>query len=59
MELLLTVKCTRIPGQQLPVARFQVEESIMKYFLDSLGLTVFWGVVLTLILYNIVKHALQ
>ena len=59
MELLLTVKCTRIPSQQLPVARFQVEESIMKYFLDSLGWTVFWGVVLTLILYNIVKHALQ
>ena len=31
----------------------------MKYFLDSLEWTVFWGVVLTLILYNIVKYALQ
>ena len=31
----------------------------MKYFLDSLEWTVFWGVVLTLILYNIVKFALQ
>jgi hypothetical protein len=31
----------------------------MKYFLDSLGWTVFWGVVLALILYNVVKHALQ
>ena len=39
--------------------RFQVEEPIMKYFLDSLEWTVFWGVVLTLILYNIVKYALQ
>jgi len=27
----------------------------MKFFLDSLGWTVFWGVVLTLVLYNIVK----
>ena len=58
MELLLTLKCT-ILGQQLLVARFQVEGSIMKYFLDSLGWTVFWGVVLTLVLYNIVKYALQ
>jgi hypothetical protein len=41
------------------VPRIHVEESIMKYFLDSLGWTVFWGVVLTLILYNIVKFALQ
>ena len=31
----------------------------MKYFLDSLGWPVFWGVVLTLVLYNIVKYALQ
>jgi hypothetical protein len=31
----------------------------MKFFLDSLGWTVFWGVVLTLVLYNIVKFALQ
>jgi hypothetical protein len=31
----------------------------MKYLLDSIGWTVFWGVVLTIILYNIVKHALQ
>jgi hypothetical protein len=31
----------------------------MKYFLDSIGWTVIWGVVLTIILYNIVKHALQ
>ena len=31
----------------------------MKYFLDSLGWTVFWGVVLTLILFNVVKFALQ
>lgn len=31
----------------------------MKYFLDSLGWMVFWGVVLTLILYNVVKYALQ
>jgi hypothetical protein len=38
---------------------FRVEESKMKYFLDSLGWTVFWGVVLTLVLYNIVKFALQ
>lgn len=30
----------------------------MKYFLDSLGWTVFWGVVLTVILYNIVNYAL-
>jgi hypothetical protein len=31
----------------------------MKFFLDSIGWTVIWGVVLTIILYNIVKHALQ
>ena len=31
----------------------------MKFFLDSLGWTVFWGVVLTLVLYNIVTFALQ
>jgi hypothetical protein len=31
----------------------------MKYFLDSLGWTVFWGVVLTVILYNIVNYALS
>lgn len=31
----------------------------MKYFLDSLGWTVIWGVILTLILYNVVKYALQ
>ena len=58
-ELLLTLKCTRIPGQHLLVPSFQVEDSIMKYFLDSLGWTVFLGVVLTLVLYNIVKYALQ
>jgi hypothetical protein len=58
-ELLLTLKCTRIAGQHLLVPSFQVEESIMKFFLDSLGWTVFWGVVLTLVLYNIVKYALQ
>jgi len=45
--------------QHIRVARFQEEGSTMKYFLDSLGWTVFWGVVLTLILYNVVKHALQ
>jgi len=58
-ELPLTLKCTRIPAQHLLVPSFQVEESIMKFFLDSLGWTVFWGVVLTLVLYNIVKFALQ
>ena len=31
----------------------------MKYFLDSLEWTVFWGVVLTLILYNIVNFAMH
>lgn len=31
----------------------------MKFFLDSIGWTVIWGVVLTIILYNIVKHAFQ
>jgi len=31
----------------------------MKYFLDSLGWTVFWGVVLTLVLYNIGKYGVQ
>ena len=59
LELLRTSNCTRILGQHLLVRRFQVEESRMKYFLDSLGWTVFWGVVLTLVLYNIVKFALQ
>jgi len=38
---------------------FQEEGSTMKYFLDSLGWTVFWGVVLTWVLYNAVKYALQ
>jgi hypothetical protein len=59
LELLRTSNCTRIPSQHLLVPHFRVEESIMKYFLDSLGWTVFWGVVLTLVLYNIVKFALQ
>lgn len=31
----------------------------MKFFLDSLGWTVAWGVVLTWVLYNVVKYALQ
>ena len=52
-------KCTRIFCAHIFVTRFQEEGINMKYFLDSIGWTVFWGVVLTLILYNIVKHALQ
>lgn len=59
MELLAAVNCTRIPGQHNPVTYFQEEGSTMKYFLDSLGWTVFWGVVLTWILFNAVKYALQ
>jgi len=59
MELLRTVNCTRILAQHNPVSCHQEEGSTMKYFLDSLGWTVFWGVVLTLILYNVVKYALQ
>ena len=59
MELLPAVNCTRIPAQHNPVTCFHEEGSPMKYFLDSLGWTVFWGVVLTLILYNVVKYALQ
>ena len=31
----------------------------MKYFLGSLEWTIFWGVVLTLILYNIVNFAMH
>jgi len=57
--LLPASNCTRMIRQHIRVARFQEEGSTMKYFLDSLGWTVFWGVVLTLILYNVVKHALQ
>jgi len=59
MELLRAVNCTRIPDQHNPVSCHQEEGSTMKYFLDSLGWTVFWGVILTLILYNVVKYALQ
>ena len=59
MELLPAVNCTRIPGQHNPVMCFQEEGSAMKYFLDSLGWTVFWGVALTWVLYNAVKYALQ
>jgi hypothetical protein len=59
MELLPPSICTKIPRQHLHAAHFQEEGPTMKYFLDSLGWTVFWGVVLTLILYNVVKHALQ
>lgn len=59
MELLAAGNCTRILGQHNPVTYCQEEGSIMKYFLDSIGWTVFWGVVLTWILYNAVKYALQ
>ncbi len=31
----------------------------MKYFLDSLEWTIFWGVVLTIILYNIVNFSMH
>jgi hypothetical protein len=58
-ELLRASNCTRILRRHILVARFLEEGSTMKYFLDSLGWTVFWGVVLTLILYNVVKYALQ
>ena len=58
-ELLPAFNCTRMLRQPIRAAYFQEGGSTMKYFLDSLGWTVFWGVVLTLILYNVVKYALQ
>jgi hypothetical protein len=58
-ELPQAPNCTRIFCGEILVTRFQEEGINMKYFLDSIGWTVIWGVVLTIILYNIVKHALQ
>jgi hypothetical protein len=57
--LLRAFNCTKLLAQHDRVTRLPDEVSAMKYFLDSLGWTVFWGVVLTLILYNVVKYALQ
>jgi hypothetical protein len=57
--LLRAFNCTKLLAQHDRVTRLPEEGSAMKYFLDSLGWTVFWGVVLTLILYNVVKYALQ
>jgi hypothetical protein len=58
-ELPRARNCTRIFCKHILVTRFQEEGIDMKFFLDSIGWTVIWGVVLTIILYNIVKHALQ
>jgi len=58
-ELPRAPNCTRMSCERILVTRFQEEGISMKYFLDSIGWTVFWGVVLTWILYNVVKHALQ
>ena len=58
-ELPQPLNCTRIFFEHILVTRFKEEGINMKYFLDSIGWTVFWGVVLTWILYNVVKQALQ
>jgi hypothetical protein len=58
-ELLRRFNCTKLLAQHNCETRLPEEGSVMKYFLDSLGWTVAWGVVLTWILYNVVKYALQ
>jgi hypothetical protein len=58
-ELPQSLNCTRIFSEHILVTHFKEEGINMKYFLDSIGWTVFWGVVLTWILYNVVKQALQ
>jgi hypothetical protein len=57
--LLARLKGTRMAAVQSVETRFQLEGIRMKNPLDSLWGTVISGLVLTLILYNIVKYTLQ
>lgn len=57
--LLARLKGTRMAAVQSVETRFHLEEIRMKNPLDSLWGTVISGLILTLILYNVVKYTLQ
>jgi hypothetical protein len=59
MALLAPAKGTRMIALAIRQNRFHLEVSEMKNPLDSLWGTVISGLVLTLILFNVVKYALQ
>ena len=59
LALLARLKGTRMAAVQSVETRFHLEGIRMKNPLDSLWGTVISGLVLTLILYNVVKYALQ